>query len=239
VYLVRHGQAGTRDSYDSLSELGRRQSRLLGEYFLSQRIEFGTVYSGSLQRQRQTAEEVKSAYMHAGVSFPEIIIDDGWDEFDLSRVYREIGPVLSSEDPEFRGEYEEMRKQIKENYGVHDARVHRRWWPCDTKIVEAWVAGRFAYTGETWDAFRERITGCCERITDAGSQSHIIVFTSATPTGVLTAAALGAPVERIRQLAGVLYNGSYTLLRQRQEHLNLFQFNAVPHLTAPELRTHR
>ena len=33
IYLVRHGQAGTRKAYDSLSELGKRQSRLLGEYF--------------------------------------------------------------------------------------------------------------------------------------------------------------------------------------------------------------
>jgi len=36
VYLVRHGQAGTREAYDSLSELGQRQARLLGEHFISQ-----------------------------------------------------------------------------------------------------------------------------------------------------------------------------------------------------------
>jgi len=37
----------------------------------------------------------------------------------------------------------------------------------------------------------------------------------------------------------VLYNASYTVLRQRGERLQLFQFNAVPHLAAVELRTHR
>src|SRR5216683_5141868 len=55
VYLVRHGQAGTRDSYDSLSELGQRQSLLLGEYFLSQGIEFTAAYAGTMLRQQQTA----------------------------------------------------------------------------------------------------------------------------------------------------------------------------------------
>jgi len=55
----------------------------------------------------------------------------------------------------------------------------------------------------------------------------------------LTGLALDAPDSRIRQLAGVLHNASYTVLRQRGEHLQLFQFNAVPHLSAPELRTHR
>jgi hypothetical protein len=36
-----------------------------------------------------------------------------------------------------------------------------------------------------------------------------------------------------------LHNASYTVLRLREEQLQLFMFNAVPHLTAPELRTHR
>ena len=30
VYLVRHGQAGTRKAYDSLSDLGRRQAQTAG-----------------------------------------------------------------------------------------------------------------------------------------------------------------------------------------------------------------
>ena len=239
VYLVRHGQAGPRDSYDSLSELGRRQSRLLGEYFLAQRIEFAAAYSGAMLRQQQTAAEVSTAYTKAGVPFPEIIIDNDWNEFDLAQVYREIGPLLCAADPEFRTEYEEMRRQITESAGVHDAEVHRRWRPCDTEIVEAWIAGRFPFGGETWSQFRERVVACRLKLSDAPRQANILVFTSATPTGILTGLALDAPDARVRQLAGVLLNASYTVLRQRGEHLQLFQFNAAPHLAAPELRTHR
>ena len=66
VYLVRHGQAGTREAYDSLSALGKRQARLLGEYFLSEGIEFAAVFSGTLARQAQTALEVKAACHDAG-----------------------------------------------------------------------------------------------------------------------------------------------------------------------------
>ena len=238
VYLVRHGQAGTRDSYDSLSELGRRQSRLLGEYFVSQGIEFAAAYSGAMLRQQQTAAEVSAAYREAGVPFPEISIDYDWNEFDLAQVYREIGPLLCAADPEFRSEYEEMRRQVGENAGVHEAEVHRRWRPCDTKMVEAWIAGRFPYCGETWNQFRERVAACRLKLNQP-RQANILAFTSATPTGILTGLALDAPDERVRQLAGALLNASYTVLRQRGEHLQLFQFNAVPHLTASELRTHR
>jgi len=239
MFLVRHGQAGTRDSYDSLSDLGRAQSRLLGEYLLAQGLTFSAVYTGALERQRQTAAEVSAAYQKAGVPLPVATIDCGLDEFDLTRVYREIGPQLSEIDAEFRNQYDEMRRQIKQNAGVQDALVHRRWWPCDSLIVAAWISGKFRYGGESWEEFHERVSSCCLKLCDESSAAKVLAFTSATPTGVLTAVALGAPVERIRSLAGVLYNSSYTLLRRRADRLHLFQFNAVPHLTTPELRTHR
>jgi broad specificity phosphatase PhoE len=97
IYLIRHGQAGTREAYDSLSELGREQARLLGEYFFSQKLTFHSVISGSLNRQRQSAEEVSKVYP----DFPAINVDPNWDEFDLTRVYREIAPQLAEQDSEF------------------------------------------------------------------------------------------------------------------------------------------
>jgi len=239
LFLVRHGQAGTRDSYDSLSDLGRSQSRLLGKYLLAQGLKFSAAYSGGLERQRQTAAEVSAAYEQAGVPFPAATVDCGLDEFDLTRVYREIGPQLAEINAEFRTQYGEMRRQIKQNAGVQDAAVHRRWWPCDSLIVEAWISGRFHYAGESWEGFHERVSSCSLKLFGASPEDNVLAFTSATPTGVLTAAALSAPAERIRSLAGVLYNSSYTLLRRRADRLHLFQFNAVPHLTTPELRTHR
>jgi hypothetical protein len=65
------------------------------------------------------------------------------------------------------------------------------------------------------------------------------VFTSAMPTAIWTGMALDISDQRVMQLAGVLYNASYTVLRVREEQLQLFMFNAIPHLTVPELRTHR
>jgi broad specificity phosphatase PhoE len=41
LYLFRHGQAGTRDRYDALSDVGRKQAELLGEYLSRERVEFG------------------------------------------------------------------------------------------------------------------------------------------------------------------------------------------------------
>ena len=130
VYLVRHGQAGTRDDYDALSALGKRQARLLGEYFVCHNIRFTAAYAGALLRQQQTAEEVRGAFADSGVSFPALILDHGWNEFDLERLYQEIAPQLAQEDPGFRREYEAMRSQVKANPETHAAAIHRRWLRC-------------------------------------------------------------------------------------------------------------
>ena len=249
VYLVRHGQAGTRDAYDSLSELGERQARLLGEHFISQGIRFSSAYAGALTRQQQTAEQIRAAYADAGVFLPPLTVDSGWDEFDRGRVYRQIAPLVAVEDPKFLREYDEMRQQVRVSQGAHGARIHRRWMPCDTKVVEAWLAGRYPYGGETWDQFRERVAACRLKMLDThenngrqendARRENILVVTSATPLAIWTGLSLEISDERIMRLAGAVYNASYTILRLRKEQLRLFTFNAVPHLAAPGLRTHR
>jgi broad specificity phosphatase PhoE len=247
IYLVRHGQAGTRDSYDSLSELGRRQARLLGEYFVSQQISFDAAHVGTLMRQRETADRVASAYSDAGLTFPDVSAEPGWDEFDFHHIYCELAPLLCAEDEEFRSEFEEVRAQVEASAGAHDAEVHRRWRPSDTKVVEAWAGGRYAYAGESWDAFVKRVSACRfadgdadgAADADARADSNVVVFTSATPTAIWTGRALEISDGRIRRLAAVLQNSSFTHLRLRGEDLLLFTFNAAPHLNSPELRTRR
>ena len=237
LYLVRHGQAGTRDAYDSLSQLGKRQARLLGEHFISQEIRFDSAYVGALWRQRQTADGIGATYADACVAFPSVTVDSAWDEFDLGRVYREIAPRLCAEDPQFRREYEAMREQVRISEGAHAARIHRKWLPCDTKLVEAWIGGRYPYHGETWNQFHERVAACRLKISE--TRENILIITSATPVAIWTGLSLEISDQRIMQLAGAVYNASYTVLRLREARLRLFTFNAAPHLAAPGLRTHR
>src|SRR5580698_6099524 len=59
IFVVRHGQAafGT-DHYDRLTETGFTQSRLLGAYFALRNIRFDAVFTGTLQRQTETAQGI-------------------------------------------------------------------------------------------------------------------------------------------------------------------------------------
>jgi broad specificity phosphatase PhoE len=244
VYLIRHGQAGTRKAYDALSELGTRQARLLGEYFVSAKIQFAAAYRGELKRQQQTAEEVRLAYEEVGQCFPEVIPHAGWNEFDLDQIYRALAPRLCDEDPEFEKEYREMVAQARAAAEDHGAQVNRRWMPCDRKVVLAWIAGRHAYEGESWQAFRERVADCrgmleTATIETADDDANVIVFTSATPIAVWAALSMEIHDERAMRLAGVLHNASCTVVKVVGEEVRLHSFNGVPHLEAAELRTYR
>jgi broad specificity phosphatase PhoE len=235
IYFVRHGQAGSRQDYDRLSDLGREQSRRLGSWLAQRGIHFDQAWSGRLNRQRETADEVRLAYSRARDDFPEIVTHPCWDEFDLDSVYRAIGPQLARRDEEFRRQFEELREQARDA----GSRVHRTWARCDTTVVRAWIDGEFDYDGESFDAFVARVRGGSAILRDNGSSRNIAVFTSATPAAVWAAMALDLDGRKVMQLAGVTYNTSLTVIRVNQERVRLFQFNTVPHLEIPELMTHR
>jgi broad specificity phosphatase PhoE len=227
LYLVRHGQAGTRENYDSLSDLGRAQARLLGEHFRDQGIHFAAAYSGSLARQQATASEA--------LPDGEIHVDAGWDEFDLSQVYRELAPRLIADDDAFRAGYEEMQSAIRRQ----DAAVHRKWNDCDKKCVRAWVEGRYEYSGESWTEFVARVHSALGRVVEAAHDGNVAVFTSATPIGISAARTLEIGDGRAMWLAAVMFNASFTTLRVHGDEVRLFTLNTIPHLNEADLRTFR
>jgi broad specificity phosphatase PhoE len=236
IYLIRHGQAGTRDQYDALSDLGRKQSRLLGEYFALQGVKFVAAYAGELVRQRQTAEAASAAY---GREFPDIAEDPGWNEFDLERMYREIAPQLCATNADFRREYETMRQQVHASGGAQEARVHRRWLPCDNALVNAWIAGQHDYAGETWEQFLQRVVNCRIALDHVRRNDNIAVFTSALPVAIWTGLALDIRDRRVMKLAGALQNASFTVLHLRDDNLRLFSFNNTSHLASGDVRSFR
>jgi broad specificity phosphatase PhoE len=241
VYFIRHGQAGSRQNYDCLSDIGREQSTHLGNWFVRQGLHFERAWSGRLNRQRQTGEQVREACRQGGIEFPEITPDPCWDEFDLDAVYRGIGAQLARQDEEFRRQFDELRQQAMDAASA----VHRTWAQCDTTVVRAWIDGSFAFEGESFAAFTDRVRDGGTALFDASGHlpgtpnGNVAVFTSATPAAVWAAKALDLEGRKVMQLAGVTYNTSMTVIRVDRERVRLFQFNTVPHIDTPALLTHR
>ncbi len=233
LYLIRHGQAGTRENYDSLSDLGREQARALDVEFLGQGIEFDRVIAGGLRRQQETAREAMPDF--------EIETDADWNEFDLANVYANMAPHLAAADPEFKRQYEAMQQAIAASKGAHAAPIHRRWNECDRTVVTAWVEGRYpTENGETFLSFQSRIHGAFERLTaSVPDEGNIAVFTSATPIGICAAHTFGLRDGRGLQFAAVMHNAAITSFRVRNPEVRLFSFNVVSHLPDSAMRTFR
>jgi broad specificity phosphatase PhoE len=236
VYLIRHAQAGTRDNYDVLSELGREQARLLGAHLAAEQIELDAVYCGGMRRQKETAEIACEVIAGAGRARPEIVANERWNEFSLISVYRAIAKRMMDEDEAFARDIREMQEAIKADPHATGGAVGR----CDQAVIRAWMEGRYPdYEGETWISFSTRIRDCAGGLCSNNShEKSIAVFTSATPIAITAAAALGLDDERLLGVLGVIYNTSRSTLKARDGRLRLFTFNATPHLPA-SLRTFR
>ena len=235
LYLLRHGQAGTRNDYDKLSGLGHRQARLLGEFLAAQKVEFTALIRGAMRRQRETAQHTIDAYAHAGLPLPQMVTDERWNEFDLGHVYEEIAPRLCDSDQEFRIGYEEMMA----SYSDPNASFHRNSTILDSKVVRAWISEQFPYNGESWIEFHSRVIAALNDLRQYADLGHVAVFTSATPTAISVAHSMGVTDFRTARIAGLSYNSSISTLRIQPTDFTLFSFNSVPHLEDPALRSFR
>jgi broad specificity phosphatase PhoE len=227
IYLVRHAQAGDRENYDVLSDLGREQARALGEHLSREGVELAAVYSGGMVRQRATAEIVCSTLSTSGGATPGVVVDERWNEFSLASVYRAIARRLIADSPRFASDVVEMQAALKRDPHTTRGATGR----CDTAVIRAWMENRYAeYEGESWKDFRARIRSCIPDLTAHDSDRAVAVFTSATPIAILTGAALDLSDEKLLSILGVLYNTGTTMIRGRENELRLFTFNQAAHL---------
>jgi broad specificity phosphatase PhoE len=236
LYLVRHGQAGTRIDYDALSELGVDQARRLGKHLQSQKLEFTRIVSGGMKRQLETARIVEAMFKAGGLATPVVEVDPAWNEFDLDGVYREIAPFLSEDDPEFREHMAQMELVLEDP--AHP--MHRKWTAGDIAVIRAWMDGRHPVKStETWVTFQGRIGGAFEKLIGQSGRGNVIVFTSATPVGIAMSRVLGLDPKQAMRLAGALMNSSVSTVRHRPGDLSMFNFNTVGHLSDPRHHTFR
>jgi len=224
VYLIRHGQAGLRARYDTLSDVGREQAAKLRAWFANEGIAPDRAISGPLDRQMETAR--------GAVGDPEV--EPRLAEFDLDAVYRGIAPSLARDDAGFAQGYEALQAAV----ASPDAIEHRRWTSIDVAVFRAWYDGRYEFDGESWADFKARALAARDVLAGISAGSNVAIFTSATPIGLWLAALLGVDDERAMKLAGSCYNASVTTLRVDPAELRLLGYNSVGHLE-PGLRTFR
>lgn len=235
--LVRHGQASfLSDDYDKLSDLGKRQCRLLGEYWAQHGVKLDRVFCGPRRRHRESAEEAAVGYLDAcGQPMPEVVKMPELDEFAWGPLLLHAREVLSEQ-------HEHMRTL---RHAYDDAPTpeekHRTLQHLIEAVTQLWIRAEIQDPKiEPWADFLNRVLGAIETMTaDSPSGTRVAVFTSGGTVSACMHHSLHLPAERTIELVWTLRNGALTEFLYSGSRFNLSCFNEAPHLTSPELWTFR
>jgi broad specificity phosphatase PhoE len=216
LYLVRHGQAsfGT-DNYDQLSPAGREQVQLLAAYFRDTGERIDRIYSGSLNRQRETADILAAALTPQ----EPVRIDAAFDEYDGDVILHAFAASLSDAQRTAAG-WPQLRTQ------------RRAFQLFLERAARAWVDARITADDLVpWHSFHGRIIGALGHIMrEEGRSKTLILSTSGGVIGTLVAHVFGLANHAGIELNWAVHNASITRLLYSAERITLSMFNALPHL---------
>lgn len=232
LYLIRHAQASFGGAnYDQLSDLGRRQARIVGEFLRQAGVRFNAVYSGSLERQTETARILISSFP-PGRAPLEVKALHGLNEYDSGKVIQGHMQDLVQEDPSMS---DDLMKVFSDRRSLQ--RVLE-------KAMSRWVQGDRELPGlETYKAFTDRVRNALDTIMrEAGRGSRVAVVTSGGPLSIAMQMALGLPAQEALQLAWQIRNASVSTFKFNASRITLSSFNSTAHLEIqgdPSLLTYR
>ncbi|WP_010583492.1 histidine phosphatase family protein [Schlesneria paludicola] len=236
LVLVRHGQASFFASdYDKLSAIGEQQLRHVGTHWAAQRLVIDEVFTGPRMRQRDSARLAGEEYQKAGLTWPEPIVLDELDEYDLDGLTKNVAPQLAAVNSEFA----QMAMSYLQSAGELDKlRSFQRMFEM---LLRHWQADQSERTDvETWAKFRQRVNGVIRRVqTQTARSRRVVFFTSGGFIGCAAHLALAAPDATALELNWRVRNASFTEFVFNQDRLSLDSFNSVPHLEHPDLWTYR
>ena len=233
LLLVRHAQASFLDGdYDRLSELGRRQSRTLGQRWAALGQGFDRFVAGPRTRQRDTALECRGVLVAQGVAVPELEVLDALDEYPAEEILRGLAPELSAEHESFA----ELGRVF-----ASDADRRTRGRAFDKMLqraLYAWAEGRTVPGVESHTAFVERIEGALSELT-RGSQVRVAAFSSAGSIGALLGVVLGTDARKTLELGWMLENASVSEMAFSRGRVGVARVNTIGHLPDPATWTRR
>lgn len=207
LYLVRHGQASAgTDDYDRLSELGRKQAVLLGDWWANQGFTPGKTFHGSLLRQRDTAE----LSLQALEDVPASSVHSGLNEYDHHVVDSVFGQGAKSDFAD---------SMTFEDY----LGIMQRWRDNDSDLNE--------HNAEPWTDFYERGWQSIKELHAASADNqNPVFFTSGGVIASVVSVILNLDFEHTIDAIWRIRNSSITTLHFDGKRARLVDFNTVPHL---------
>lgn len=221
LIFVRHGQAtfGAK-SYDKLSKKGIEQVKILAQHWQEMDEQFDYIYSGSLLRQKETANELLSLVKNSPSQAIETSSFNEYNADPLIRVYRRDHAAKDGFDS-------------KIEWPIKNERLFQR-------IIEAacakWIRGELQPREEDsnfeyWINFQQRVYQAMDEIMAGhGNGARILISTSGGVIATALQRVLQFPDQAVITTNWMVHNSSVSRVKYGQGKVSLTQFNSLPHL---------
>lgn len=239
ILLARHGQASFgQENYDQLSELGGIQAQLLGQHYATTQRRIDAIFTGSLVRQRDSAQHFWERYQSSitsehsngalasviDVNEPNSYTLPEFDEFNHKDVFIKSDPVFNS------------RAAIAAEIAKSDVP--------DTRLAELFDQAMQRWHGgdndqdyiESWPQFNHRAQLALEQVRtkvaslNLDQDSTVLVFTSGGVIAAIAAQLLKQGSQIAYQLNKSLVNTGVTSITLKDQNARLLSLNEYSHL---------
>ncbi|MCD1279012.1 MAG: histidine phosphatase family protein [Psychrobacter sp.] len=239
ILLARHGQASFgQENYDQLSELGGIQAQLLGQHYATTQRRIDAIFTGSLVRQRDSAQHFWERYQSSitsehsngalasviDVNEPNSYTLPEFDEFNHKDVFIKSDPVFNSRAA--------IAAEIAKS-DVPDTRLAELF----DQAMQRWHSGDNDQDYvESWPQFSQRAQQALEQVRQrvAGlnldRDSTVLVFTSGGVIAAITAQLLKQGSQTAYQLNKSLVNTGVTSVTLKNQSARLMSLNEYSHL---------
>jgi broad specificity phosphatase PhoE len=221
LILVRHGQASFgKASYDKLSEKGVEQVRILARHWQELGEQFDHVYSGTLLRQKETANELLGLVKGTPIASIENAAFNEYNGDPLMRVY-------------LRDHAESAGFDTPLNWPINDERLFQTVFEA---ACAKWIRGELKPTlddanFEYWQDFQDRVYAAVDEIMARhGGGSRVLISTSGGVIAMVLQRVLQFPDQAVITTNWMVRNSSVSRVKYGQGKVSLTQFNSLPHL---------
>lgn len=226
LLLVRHGQASFgKRNYDALSKRGHEQARILGAALAARGVKPTRIVTGGMRRHAETAEGILAGLEQG----PEIVVDDGWDEFNFVHVMEVHKPLYKS------------RALMFADFARTPAAERRaKFQAIFEEATERWTGGSADHDyKESFPAFSQRVDDALRR-TAQDAEGTVLVVSSGGPIGLVTSRLLAGDASLWANLNRVAVNAAVTKVLTGRSGMTLSSYNDHSHFEHDrELVTYR
>lgn len=220
LHLVRHAQASFgSDNYDQLSDLGHRQSRLLGDHFKLRNVTFDRFIVGDMHRHHQTMNGISEGM---GIDSSQRLVLPGLNEYNFVELTEAYGKTYG-DNPLFQK-------------AMEDSTDKRNFYRLLRQMLTAWTSDSIPEVAETWLQFKSRVEDAQNQIKAmAETGDNILAIGSGGSISTFVGLVLDIPDESVFDLNLQYKNTAITHFFFNQKKMTLTGFNNITHFDNNEM----